>query len=104
SGNIPNGYLFLCPLEDLRGDGTQFVFPDIPAYWSLDPLGAQRLGLSVDDAKNLGFPALQLEMSVKGFSWPEATYLALRHFHQAKGYDPDSQEIARHLGDPLYQL
>ncbi|KAF7340671.1 hypothetical protein MSAN_00128400 [Mycena sanguinolenta] len=25
-------------------------------------------------------------------------------FHQAKGFDPDSQDLIRHLGWPLYQL
>ncbi|KAJ6549637.1 hypothetical protein B0H10DRAFT_2128347 [Mycena sp. CBHHK59/15] len=99
---IPWGYLFLCPLEDLQtADGTQFGHPDLPAYWSLDPSGIEEL--STEEAENLGFPPLELTMEVHGLSWPEMTYSALCQFHQAKGFDPASQDVARHLGYPLYQ-
>ncbi|KAJ6549629.1 hypothetical protein B0H10DRAFT_2128274 [Mycena sp. CBHHK59/15] len=93
---IPWGYLFLCPLEDLQtADGTQFRHPDLPAYWSLDPSGIEEL--STEEAENLGFPPLELTMEVHG-------NLPLRQFHEAKGFDPESQDVARHLGYPLYQI
>ncbi|KAJ6549634.1 hypothetical protein B0H10DRAFT_2128319 [Mycena sp. CBHHK59/15] len=100
---IPRGYLFLCPLEDLQtADGTQFRHADLVAYWSLNPLGIEKL--STEEAENLGFPPLELTMEVPGHCWPEITYSALRQFHQAKGFDPESQDVARHLGYPLYQI
>jgi hypothetical protein len=43
-------------------------------------------------------------MEVWGKSWDASVYTGLRQFHQAKGFDPDSQDVARHLGQPLYQL
>ncbi|KAJ6626730.1 hypothetical protein B0H10DRAFT_1998348 [Mycena sp. CBHHK59/15] len=100
---IPRGYLFLCPLEDLQtADGTQFRHPDLPAYWSLDPSGIEEL--STEEAENLGFPPLEFTMEVDGTSWPETIYSALHQFHEAKGFDPESQDVARHLGYPLYQI
>jgi hypothetical protein len=36
--------------------------------------------------------------------WEASVYGGLRQFHQAKGFDLDSQDLARHLGVPLYQL
>jgi hypothetical protein len=42
-----------------------------------------------------------------GFSaqyWDANVYAGLRKFHKAQGFDPDSPELALHLGDPLYQL
>ncbi|KAJ6608027.1 hypothetical protein B0H10DRAFT_1955771 [Mycena sp. CBHHK59/15] len=96
SYNIPNSYLFLCPLEDLQGtDRMQFGYPEISAYWSLDPSGAERL--NTNDADKLGFPPLMLGINVRGIS-------SIHQFYQAKGFDPDSQEITQHLGYPLYQL
>ncbi|KAJ7223421.1 hypothetical protein GGX14DRAFT_328709, partial [Mycena pura] len=70
------------------------------AYWSLDPAGLKRL--SSQDAKGLGFPAIELKMRAHGHSWNGSVYDGLREFHQAKGFDPDSQDVARHLGYPLY--
>jgi hypothetical protein len=60
---------------------------------------AQRL--STQDAYNLGFPSLGLSTVILGRSWDASVYAALRQFHQAKGFDPDS---ARYLGHPLYEL
>jgi hypothetical protein len=37
-------------------------------------------------------------------SWDADVYAALRQFHRAKGFDPDSQDVAQHLGYPLFQL
>ncbi|KAJ7804744.1 hypothetical protein B0H14DRAFT_3869068 [Mycena olivaceomarginata] len=36
--------------------------------------------------------------------WGANVYAALRQFHQAKGFDPDSQDVAWRLGYPLFQL
>ncbi|KAJ7079692.1 hypothetical protein C8R44DRAFT_722868 [Mycena epipterygia] len=101
--NLPEGFLLLCPLEDLRDDGGKWLSkPECPAYWSLDPSGSQRL--STEEASNVGFPSLNLETYVYSKSWDESVYAALSHFHAGKGFDPNSQDIARHLGYALYEL
>ncbi|KAJ7438188.1 hypothetical protein B0H11DRAFT_2254776 [Mycena galericulata] len=40
-------------------------------------------------------------MDVSGVSWDSSIYVGLRQFHEAKGFDPDSQDAALHLGHPL---
>ncbi|KAJ6525955.1 hypothetical protein B0H19DRAFT_1197520 [Mycena capillaripes] len=99
---IPDGFLFLCPEKEFRTGPSSFKWPECPAYWSLDPTGAERLGK--EDSTNLGFPSLQFSMTIRGRSWDPSVYAGLRHFHQAKGFDPDSQDIARHLRHELYQI
>ncbi|KAJ7105895.1 hypothetical protein C8R44DRAFT_681332, partial [Mycena epipterygia] len=101
--NLPEGYLFLCPLEDLRDDdGRWLPKSECPAYWSLDPSVSQRL--STEEASSVGFPSLNLETYIYSKSWDESVYAALSRFHAGKGFDPNSQDIARHLGKPLYEL
>ncbi|KAJ7127730.1 hypothetical protein C8R44DRAFT_616229, partial [Mycena epipterygia] len=103
SENLPEGYLFLCPLVDLRGNVGNFLrHPECPAYWSLNPSGSQRL--SMEDASRLGFPGLELETKIWGVSWDESVYAALSRFHMGKGFDPNSQDIAQHLEYRLYKL
>ncbi|KAJ7676987.1 hypothetical protein DFH06DRAFT_616491 [Mycena polygramma] len=103
TSNPPRGFLFLCPAKDFRTRSFSFKTPDNPAYWSLDPSGVQRL--SQADATALGFPRIWLfTVEISGRSWDANAYIALRQFHRAKGFDPDSQEVARHLGYPAYQL
>ncbi|KAJ6518083.1 hypothetical protein C8R47DRAFT_1232033, partial [Mycena vitilis] len=102
TGDAPVGYLFLCPTADLKTGPSSFHWPACPAYWSLDPSGIARL--STEEAKRLGFPSIQLEKKLCVQSWDASVYAGLRQFHRAKGFDPDSQDVARHLGHPLYQL
>ncbi|KAF7373703.1 hypothetical protein MSAN_00581300 [Mycena sanguinolenta] len=96
------GYLFVCPPEDFRSGENSFQWPRCPAYWSLDPCGADRL--SPEDAKLFGFDIIHIETVVHGGSWDNGVYEGLRRFHQAKGFDPRSQDIARHLKYPLFEL
>ncbi|KAF7344095.1 hypothetical protein MVEN_01699200 [Mycena venus] len=100
--DAPSGFLFMCPEEDFRTGLSSFRWPDFPAYWSLDSKGVERL--SMEEAKHLGFPFIQLSTEVSGMSWDASVYAGLHQFHQAKGFDPDSQDVARHLGHTLYQL
>jgi hypothetical protein len=58
----------------------------------------------MEDATALGFPTISLSTKIYGKSWDDSVYEGLRQFHQAKGFDPDSLDIARHLGEPFYQL
>ncbi|KAJ7019864.1 hypothetical protein C8F04DRAFT_325120 [Mycena alexandri] len=96
------GYLFLCPQRDFGVGSLAFRWPDCPAYWSLDPSGVERL--STTEAMSLGFPSIQLSTRLYGISWTTEVYAGLRQFHRAKGFNPDSQDVARHLGKPLFQL
>ncbi|KAJ6577000.1 hypothetical protein DFH09DRAFT_1450618 [Mycena vulgaris] len=98
----PSGYLFLCSEKDLQPEPFSFRWPDCPAYWALDPSGVERL--STEDAQNIGFPAIQLTTNISGIYYDATVYSGIREFHQAKGFDPDSQDIARNLDDPLFQL
>ncbi|KAF7353268.1 hypothetical protein MSAN_01514700 [Mycena sanguinolenta] len=104
--DIPEGYLFVCPPQDFR-TGIEphahlYQWPTCPAYWSLHPSGADRL--RTEDAKNLGFPAIHIETSVQGWSWDRSVYQGLRRFHEGKGFDPDSGEVARRLEYPPFEV
>ncbi|KAJ7036911.1 hypothetical protein C8F04DRAFT_1093827 [Mycena alexandri] len=101
-GDPPAGFLFIRPREDFRIGPTSFGWPNCPVYWSLDPEGAEVL--SPEEAARLGFPSFQLATQVHGKCWDASVYGGLHKFHQAKGFDPDSQEVALHLGHPLYRL
>jgi hypothetical protein len=98
----PMGFLFLCPPTDFHTGPSSFCWPDSPAYWSLDPSGAEHL--TTVDAKQLRFPSLQLTTAVLGMSWNASVYAGLRQFYLGKGFDPESLAVARHLGYPLYEL
>ncbi|KAJ7134148.1 hypothetical protein C8R46DRAFT_1139701 [Mycena filopes] len=102
TADAPPGYLFLCPSSDFQTGPRSFRCPDTPAYWSLDPLGFDRL--STDKATRMGFPQLLLTTEIFGRSWDADVYAGVRQFHAAKGFDPDSQQVARHLGYPLYEM
>ncbi|KAJ7912283.1 hypothetical protein B0H13DRAFT_1613703 [Mycena leptocephala] len=86
----PLGYLFVCPEKDVQIGPSSFRFPDCPAYWSLDPSGTERL--SLEEATELGFPSIELTTAIWSHSWDADVYAALRQFHRAKGFDPDSQD------------
>jgi hypothetical protein len=58
----------------------------------------------MEDATALGFISISLSTTIYGRSCDESVYAGLRQFHQAKGFDPDSQDVARYLGEPLCQL
>ncbi|KAF7334330.1 hypothetical protein MSAN_02377800 [Mycena sanguinolenta] len=103
----PVGYLFVCPAQDFRANIEPqmhlYQWPACPAYWSLDPSGADRL--STEDAKNLGFPAIHIETIMVGRSWDHSVYKGLRQFHEGKGFfNSDSGEVARQLGYPTLVL
>ncbi|KAJ7114244.1 hypothetical protein C8R44DRAFT_226865 [Mycena epipterygia] len=103
SDNLPEAYLFLCPLNDLQSEDGSFIErPECPAYWSLDPAGTERL--SPDAVSAIGFPKLGWERKIGCRSWDNHVYSGLRQFHAAKRFDPNTQDIARHLGEGLYEL
>ncbi|KAJ7627455.1 hypothetical protein FB45DRAFT_706201, partial [Roridomyces roridus] len=98
----PTGFLFLCPPEDFRCGPSSFAWPERPWFWSLDPTGLNRL--SPEEAASLGFPEIQTQTEIEALSWDTCVYQALRRFHAAQGFDPDSQELAIHLGHPLFRV
>ncbi|KAF7374136.1 hypothetical protein MSAN_00295000 [Mycena sanguinolenta] len=98
----PTGFLFLCPSKHFQTGKSSFKWPECPAYWSLDPSGAEPL--TTREVTSLGFPSLRFTTEVEGYSWDTDVYAGLRQFHQAKGFDPNSQDVARHLCHDLYQL
>ncbi|KAF7353166.1 hypothetical protein MSAN_01504100 [Mycena sanguinolenta] len=104
--HIPEGYLFVCPPSDfytsIELQVDLYQWPACPAYWSLDPSGADRL--STEDASNLGFPAIHIETVMEGLSWDHSVYQGLRRFHEGKGFNPDSREVARWWGYPLFEV
>ncbi|KAJ7472515.1 hypothetical protein FB451DRAFT_298287 [Mycena latifolia] len=101
--SIPSGYLFLCPSVDLQSDNpSYFRHPECPAYWSLDPSGVEQLGM--EEAEQLGFPSFEFTMTAYANSWDENIYAGIRKFHEARGFDPDSLDVALELGYPLLQL
>ncbi|KAJ6512553.1 hypothetical protein C8R45DRAFT_1152250 [Mycena sanguinolenta] len=98
----PNGgYLFLCPLAHLGTPDGSFRPPTVASYWSLDPAGLQRL--THQKAQTLGFPRVEFKMKVWTQTWDESVYAGLRQFHGGKGFDPDSQDVARLMGLLLYE-
>ncbi|KAJ7677083.1 hypothetical protein DFH06DRAFT_1169723, partial [Mycena polygramma] len=98
---VPAGFLFFCPVDDLRISTSSLGWPACPAYWSLDPSGTP--SLSMEEANKAGFPELQFNTKIWGKSWDSSVYAGLRKFHRAKGFDPYSQDVALHLGHKLYQ-
>ncbi|KAJ7651294.1 hypothetical protein FB45DRAFT_34403 [Roridomyces roridus] len=95
-------YFFLCPLEDFSRTQNSFALPENLWFWSFDPSGNTRF--TGKDAANHGFPPVKVDMEIWLHSWDASVYDALRKVHSAKGFDPDSQEVAIHLGYPLCQL
>jgi hypothetical protein len=101
--NLRPGYLFFCPFAKLETDMPAcFVVPDCPAYWSLDSSG--REPLSIKMARYCGFPDICTSVEVWGRFWNSSVYAGIRPFHEARGFDPDSQDVGMHLGCPLFQL
>ncbi|KAK7035603.1 hypothetical protein R3P38DRAFT_601831 [Favolaschia claudopus] len=97
-----DAFLFLCPPQSFQVGPVSFKCPENVGYWSLDPSGVDRL--SAEQAVELGFPTITISVKGLHLAWSATVYAGLRQFHQGKGFDPDSQDLARHLGVPLYQL
>ncbi|KAJ7231620.1 hypothetical protein C8J57DRAFT_1027940, partial [Mycena rebaudengoi] len=64
--------------------------------------GVERLG--PEDAESLGFPPLELRMEVYGRCWTQEVYARFRQFYESKGFDTNTQDLARRLGYPLYEV
>ncbi|KAK7029949.1 hypothetical protein R3P38DRAFT_890012 [Favolaschia claudopus] len=100
--HLSNGFLFLCPPQSFQIGPASLKCPECVGYWSLDPFGLDPL--SPNQAAELGFPTIDILIFGWGKKWSDAVYAGLRQFHHGKGFDPNSQDLARHLGLPLYRL
>ncbi|KAF8214460.1 hypothetical protein K438DRAFT_1536050, partial [Mycena galopus ATCC 62051] len=101
--NLPPGYLFLCPLAEFETDLPRyFAIPGCTAYRSIDPSGAERL--SAEEAKSVGLRDINAWMEVRGKYWDSSDYDGICQFHEAKGFDPYSQDVAIELGYSLFQV
>ncbi|KAF7364404.1 hypothetical protein MSAN_01101100 [Mycena sanguinolenta] len=100
--NPPNGYLFVPSPKDFETSPISVRWPDRPAYWSLDPSGS--IPLSPEEASRLGFPSITPITQVYASSWDESVYAGIRKFDESKGFVPESQELAKELGYPLYEV
>jgi hypothetical protein len=58
----------------------------------------------MEEATQLGFPAVRFQIKVHASWWHDSFYAGLRHFHEEKGFHPASQDVARHLGYPLFEM
>ncbi|KAJ7057443.1 hypothetical protein C8F01DRAFT_992050 [Mycena amicta] len=95
----PNGYLFY----DALGLWRPLQKKSSQVFWSLDPLGREQL--SWKEAREQGFPKLFIiSNNVRTSQWDTSVYQEIHAMHIAKGFNPDSQDVARHLGYPLFEL
>lgn len=95
-GSIP--FLFLRhPQFEPRGTCMAYYIPEPRMFWSFDPLGRQR-------CTNTHLPTVHYDLTVEGLSLSPNRWEALRKFHELKGFDPDSQDIACNLDLPLFVL
>ncbi|KAJ7605161.1 hypothetical protein FB45DRAFT_1042604 [Roridomyces roridus] len=101
---IPTGYLFLCPFGHFMTgtDSNTFRWPPRPWFWSRDAAG--RSPLSSEEAATQGFPSITLSTELEGYACDASVYAGLREFHAAKGFDPESQELAIQFDYPLFEL
>ncbi|KAJ7206878.1 hypothetical protein GGX14DRAFT_396812 [Mycena pura] len=91
--DLPPGYLFLCPLLDLRTEVPMcFRIPECAAYWALDPRGVERLTAAEANAR--GFPHIEFSVEVLGRRWDSSVYAGIRQFQEAKDFDPYSEDFA----------
>lgn len=95
-GSLP--FLFLRqPETQSHGTHISICMPNPHMYWSFDPLGRQ----IYTDSRHL--PMIKCTILAEGQSLQPYPYEALRKFHELKGFDPDTQDIAQYLGLPLFE-
>ncbi|KAL0566066.1 hypothetical protein V5O48_015950 [Marasmius crinis-equi] len=73
-------------------------------YWSFDPTG--RHPLSAETCNQLGLPT---ELSLWVYPphqdhWDNESYRRIHEYQLARGFDPTTNDFARHLGYPTYSV
>ncbi|KAK7039968.1 hypothetical protein R3P38DRAFT_3181791 [Favolaschia claudopus] len=102
-GSLGKIYLFLPPYRTFfSADLTRVCFPKAEPYWSFNPSGTDHLSNNQTSAPAI--PQTCLEILVDQISIDEAVLEDIHKFNTRKGFDADSQEVAKHLELPLYCL
>ncbi|KAJ7274842.1 hypothetical protein C8J57DRAFT_1714590 [Mycena rebaudengoi] len=96
-------YLFIFPPDVEAINGTLAV--RLPPknetyYWSRDPQGLSAYTTSA----RFGLPRVSFYAKVLAANWTESEYNLVGQFHRAKGFDPESQDVAKELGYPLVDV
>jgi len=103
-GTTRQAHIFVCPVS-IRHEGPRIglEFPDADQmYWSLDPCGNTRM--TQDECDAIGLPRLRFLFLPIARFWHEYHYNAIREFYEAKGFDPNSDDVTRLLDLPLAQV
>ncbi|KAF7340340.1 Reverse transcriptase-RNase H-integrase [Mycena venus] len=98
-------YLFLFPPQVELVDGQFIIMNPNDSekyYWSFDPTGLEQL--THEMAEDIGLLTPQFFVRVIGWKGDESTLDMIREFHAAKGFDPDSQDVAIAMGYPLVDI
>ncbi|KAJ7235349.1 hypothetical protein C8J57DRAFT_1530782 [Mycena rebaudengoi] len=99
-------YLFLPPVNiDVSGSHTALLSPPEghgAYHWAFDPQGLQRL--PEDTWEQLGLPRVHFHASLDAVQWGRTDYDLIGSFHSAKGFEPNSQDVAIELGYPLVDV
>ncbi|KAJ7863602.1 hypothetical protein B0H14DRAFT_2264546, partial [Mycena olivaceomarginata] len=67
-------------------------------FWSFSPDGKERLKES--EAEELGVPKVLLQTLVYGQSWSKQQYNLIHEVQLAKGFNPETNELAKYLDYP----
>ncbi|KAJ7303637.1 hypothetical protein DFH08DRAFT_825735 [Mycena albidolilacea] len=95
-------HLFLLnpQVEVLDGQLTVINPPDAEKYyWSFDPAGLDQL--THETAEDIGLPTPKFTIESYGLFLEEEETNLIREFHAAKGFDPESQDVAIAMRYPL---
>jgi hypothetical protein len=98
-------YLFLFPpqVEILDSQLTVINPPDAEKYyWAFDPAGLDQLTREI--AEDIGLPTPEFTIVPLGLMLEEEETNLIREFHAAKGFDPESQDIAIAMAYPLVDI
>jgi hypothetical protein len=101
----PQAYLLLFPPQVECVDGQFTIMnphDNEKYYWSFDPTGLDRL--THEMAEDIGLPTPQFSVEATGWRLGKSTLDMVRKFHAAKGFDPDSQDVAIAMGYPLVDI
>jgi hypothetical protein len=95
-------YLFLfCPQVQLQDGHLSIEVPrqSEAHFWSFSPDRKERLTES--KAEELGVPKVLLQTLVYGQSWSKQQYNLIHEVQLAKGFNPETSELAKYLDYPL---
>ncbi|ESK88753.1 hypothetical protein Moror_17141, partial [Moniliophthora roreri MCA 2997] len=99
-------YLFLRPFPTTISELVSWLEGQ-PYFWSFDETG--QCEMSEEEREHWRLPVLTCTTrwkndSVTLQSWPTSTYIALRDWQEARGFDPTSSDWAQELGYPKLEI